>query len=274
MEKYLKARLSNIFNSSIDNISIIKKIEGGLSNDTYLVAVKDCKYTFRIKNTINKSDEEKILYEMEKSNITSKLIYYNQDKGEKISEYIDGLSLDLEPSKYLNDVALLLHKIHDIKIDCNKFDLNLDNYEIIDYDYPLKYKILKDKYLEIKQNIIFNQTVLCHNDFMPSNLIMADKLYAIDFELAGLNDPFYDIASYGSFKNFNNSLLLLDIYLGREANKDEKKKLYLIRIFQTLKWFNVAIFKHIKKVGNIDYNKHALNMLDIAEELIKEYIKL
>ena len=95
--------------------------------------------------------------------------------------------------------------------------------------------------------------------------------------MAAINDPFYDIASFGTFNHFEKSLLLLKAYLGREPKMDEVKKLYILRIFQTLKWYNIALFKERKglsiKLG-VDFILMAKSLLEAAERLLKELQKL
>ena len=91
--------------------------------------------------------------------------------------------------------------------------------------------------------------------------------------MAAINDPFYDIASFGSFNHFDKSILLLKTYLGREPKLDEVKKLYILRIFQTLKWYNIALFKDKKglsiKLG-VDFIGMAKSLLEVSERLLKE----
>ena len=69
-----------------------------------------------------------------------------------------------------------------------------------------------------------------------------DELRLMDWEFAGNNDPFYDIACFGN-NDFNHALALLPVYLGREATISESHRLYFYRAFQCLQWHNVALYK-------------------------------
>ena len=280
IERYLISRLASIFNVCENEVSIIKKLEGGYSNQTYLCAINDSLYTYRIKNDFSMTDYENeffVLDLIKDLKITNELIYFEPIKGEKISRYLDGEVIDYDYD--IESVATILHKLHQIKVNVKAFCLDIEEYEKLnkEYEFPLKYVVIKDKYKELLKDIKIEQSVLCHNDFQPGNIIKGNELYLIDFELAAINDPFYDIASFGTFNHFEKSLLLLKAYLGREPKMDEVKKLYILRIFQTLKWYNIALFKERKglsiKLG-VDFILMAKSLLEAAERLLKELQKL
>ena len=280
IERYLVSRLASIFAVCENKVSVIKKLEGGYSNQTYLCAINDSLYTYRIKNDFSMTDYENeylILDLIKDYKITNELIYFDPIKGEKISKYIDGDAIDIDYD--LESVSNILHDLHQIKVNVKAFCLDIEEYERFnkEYEFPLKYVLIKDKYKELSKDIKIEQSTLCHNDFQPGNIIKGNKLYLIDFELAAINDPFYDIASFGSFNHFDKSILLLKTYLGREPKLDEVKKLYILRIFQTLKWYNIALFKEKKglsvKLG-VDFIGMAKSLLEISEKLLKELQKL
>ncbi len=280
IERYLISRLASIFNVCENEVSIIKKLEGGFSNQTYLCAINDSLYTYRIKNDYSMTDYENeylVLDLIKDLKITNELIYFEPIKGEKISRYLDGEVIDYDCD--IESVASLLQRLHQIKVNVKAFCLDIEEYEKLnkEYEFPLKYVVIKDKYKELLKDIKIEQSVLCHNDFQPGNIIKGNELYLIDFELAAINDPFYDIASFGTFNHFEKSLLLLKAYLGREPKMDEVKKLYILRIFQTLKWYNIALFKERKglsiKLG-VDFILMAKSLLEASERLLKELQKL
>lgn len=282
MDKYLKMRLSSILDCKEDEITVVKKLDDGMTNESFLCKCQNELYVFRQRGKYNfysLEEEYNNLVSLKDTNITNELIDFDLIKGEKVSKYIEGMTIVSDPLKYIDETAFLLKKIHNLKINTKVFSLDLNEYEKlnINYTFPLKYQIIKDKYYEIVDNVNIVQNTFCHNDFQPGNLIMSDHLYVIDFETAGLNDPFYDIASFGSFRNFNNSILLLEKYLNRTPTNKELIKLYSLRIFQILRWFNIAIYKSnndSKKTNDFDFITIANSMLEIGEVLIKECQKI
>ena len=119
--------------------------------------------------------------------------------------------------------------------------------------------------------------VPCHCDYQPTNLVISgDKLYVLDWEYAGMNDPFYDIACYGN-AGFDKALSLLEAYVGHQPTKEELQRLYFHRAFQCLQWYTVAIFKDrigLSKDLNMDFNAVALMFMGMAKDLLENYDNL
>ena len=119
--------------------------------------------------------------------------------------------------------------------------------------------------------------VPCHCDYQPTNLVISgDKLYVLDWEFAGMNDPFYDIACYGN-AGFDKALSLLEAYVGHKPTSQELRRLYYHRAFQCLQWYNVAIYKD--RVGlsrdlNMDFNQVAAFFFNMARDLAAQYDNL
>ena len=83
------------------------------------------------------------------------------------------------------------------------------------------------KVLALQRYENYKRTI-CHNDLNPSNLLFAnDKVIAIDWDAAGLNDPYYDLGTiamwYITVPEVEDKLLRE--YLGRDPKKSELKHL-------------------------------------------------
>ena len=115
--------------------------------------------------------------------------------------------------------------------------------------------------------------VPCHCDYQPTNLVFdGEKLFVLDWEYAGMNDPFYDIACYGN-AGLDKALSLLEAYVGHEPTAEELRRLYYHRAFQCLQWYNVAIYKD--KVGlseelKMDFAKVAHFFMGGAKDLLSK----
>ena len=99
-----------------------------------------------------------------------------------------------------------------------------------------------------------------------------EKLFVLDWEYAGMNDPFYDIACYGN-AGLDKALSLLEAYVGHEPTAEELRRLYYHRAFQCLQWYNVAIYKD--KVGlseelKMDFAKVAHFFMGGAKDLLSK----
>lgn len=281
MENNIKNIINKCFGESKHNI--VYRLMGGMSNYTYLVSVNDKLYTVRYpgeyaEHFVNRDYEEDGIKLFEQLGLTNKTIYLDKEAGTKVSEYTVGRSLnELKNNKEelpYKDVSNLLKKVHNSGLKAvNDYEpfKRLENYEkdLLELGY-----VLPNKYLEIKkefckyQDYLESQTkVLCHNDSQPSNFILDEesKLFVVDFEFTGMNDPIYDISCFANME-INDGEKLLEVYFNNPTN-DEKKRFYLWRSFQCFQWFNVAMFKELvgmSKTLKLDFNAIAMWYLEEA----------
>ncbi len=259
MEHFIKTKVAELLNINKDSIEVTERLMGGMSNLMYIIKIDGDKFTFRIpgKNAnyfVNRDIELKNIKNIDNLNINSETIKFDINNGYKISKYIEGKCLvDVDYIEYLDEISNILKKIHnsDIKAvnDYNWLE-RLEKYENLVKNEG--YLENREEYFRLKNILIndfsyFDNTnlVLCHGDSQVSNFVVSDKkVFLLDWEFCGNNDPYYDIACFGN-KDFNYALKLLDVYLGRPAKVNEVKKLSYFRAFQCLQWHNVALYKHL-----------------------------
>lgn len=281
IELEIKKIALDYFKLSIDDIKIIKRFMGGMSNYTYLVKVKDTNYVVRKIGDkglpiINPKTEKDHLEIIEHLNIGSHFIYLNTTNGDKITSYIEGEALS---SNFSNDdykkVADVLNRLHQSNLTGHDYELEkrLNHYEGLLTNKPSqKYYSLKEywfKLYELKYKD--SQKVLCHGDAQRSNFVKDPKgeIHLLDWEFTGLNDPFYDVASFGNI-DFNDSIILLEQYLNRKPTKEEINKVRFYRMYQVLQWHIVAQYKEEEDLSeklHLDFAKISNNYLLLAELL-------
>ena len=261
------------------------RLLGGISNYTYVI--KHCreKLTVRIPGEncelfTNREEEKVGLDIFESLNLTNKTVYFDVNSGIKISKYIEGVSLNETNERHYEEVAQILHKIHDNSIKCdidyNPF-MRLDTYESYlnqDKNYINdEYLDTKNKFLKYKEYLESQKKVFCHNDSQPSNFIYNGKeLKIVDFEFIGNNDCLYDIACYGNI-DFNDALKLLEVYDDKTNWNDKLKRLNLWRAFQCLQWYLVASFKDLSGMSEtlkINFKDVASMFLNLSKKHLSE----
>lgn len=257
-----------------DKASIVSPLVGGMMNISYIVKDKnDKKYVLYISTEqanemVDRPLEkihQKIIYEL---GITSKNIYFDEIKGIKINEYIEGSSIDKIKQFDYQKIASLFHKLHASKTlskeDYSPFSRFSNNYEKeakeFQNELDPQYVLLREFLFKYKDYLESQKKTLCHNDAQRSNIVKDndDNYYLIDFEFVGNNDPIYDIATFGN-GDVKEGRKLLDYYFINPSN-DEIKRYYLWRIYVSLQWYNVAIVKHYRGEGKA----HGFNFLDVA----------
>ncbi len=266
--------------------AIVKRLEGGMSNYTYVVETRGKRYTYRVpgkyaEKFVDRVEEWDNIQEVSKLSLNNATSYVEVISGEKLAEYVEGTILSETDVVSYNDMSVkALKTIHNSNLrfkDYNAFG-RLADYERycreMGFTHPKEYIELRGKLDQMRQAHAEVPLVPCHCDYQPTNLVVSgDKLYVLDWEFAGMNDPFYDIACYGN-AGFDKALSLLEAYVGHKPTSQELRRLYYHRAFQCLQWYNVAIFKD--RVGlsrdlNMDFNHVAAFFFGMAKDLADQY---
>ena len=287
IEDYILFRVNAVLHAH--DTRIVKRLEGGMSNYTYVVECQGKKYTYRVpgkfaEKFVDRDDEWANIQEVDRLGLNNVTNYVEIRSGEKLAEYVEGIIMSETDVVSYNAMSVAaLKKIHGSDLKFKDYDAfgRLDTYQNycleMNYVFPQEYLDLRKKLEAIRATQTNVPKVPCHCDYQPTNLVISgEKLYVLDWEFAGMNDPFYDIACYGN-AGFDKALALLETYVGRKPNKNELQRLYFHRAFQCLQWYNVAIFKDrvgLSKDLNMDFNAVALFFLNMAKDLLTNYDNL
>lgn len=287
IESYIVARANILLNTQ--DTQIVKRLEGGMSNYTYIIQSGGKRYTYRVpgkyaSNFVDRTDECAHIQAVEALDFCPKTLYMEIRSGEKIAEYLDGTILsDTDVAPYNSIAAEALKKLHNSGLQFKEYNPfgRLANYERYcneqGYTHPEAYRALRAKLDEMRIAYTQVKLVPCHCDFQTSNLVLSDgKLFVLDWEFAGMNDPYYDIACYGN-AGLDKAEALLAAYVGHEPTAEDLKRMYFQRAFQCIQWNNVAIFKDrigLSKDLNMDFDAVADMFFQMAEDLIERYDSL
>lgn len=244
---------------NVDCLSDIKvKRLGGLTNKNYMVDTDKGLYVVRLpgdgtEELINRGNEHICTDLANQIDIDSQLIYFEDKTGIKISRYIDGAeTLNdklLREKQNMKDIAELFKKLH----TCGKsipviFDVfeKIEKYEelIRRHDNSFlwdDYETIKNQVYELKHEIseMNIQPVMCHNDPLCENFIKGkDRMYLVDWEYAGMNDPMWDIADVfieSAFTTYEEETFNR-YYFGAEPEYELKHRILINKIFLDFLW--------------------------------------
>lgn len=287
MEKVVVNDLIRIMKT--ENVKVIERLLGGMSNYTYVVSVNGKKYTYRIPGEnsdffVDRLEERENIRKVETLGITNKTVYFNLKDGCKLAEYVEGKPLStLTEAEYpYEKIAEILKVIHNSGLkaasDYQPFQ-RLKNYELIlkelGFVHSFHYLKLRASFNNFKTYLESQEKVFTHGDAQPSNFVYnGDKLLVVDFEFTGNNDPIYDIACFANIR-YEEGLKLLHVYY-ENPSEDELKRFNLWRCFQCLQWYNVAMIKEKKGMSKslkIDFAKLAEHYLELAEMLLNKVLE-
>ena len=259
MNKEIKEEFTNIIDKKIRSI---EKLEGGFSNENYLI---NDAYVFRkvspLKDESLSFIHEKEIYEtIEQLNCSDKVIYYNVENGNKIAKYIHGTRCYYQTptDEQIIYVAKLIKKIQksNIKVSFEYDAMNKINlYKsiippevFIDKNY--EDKVFKE-YLKVYEKY---DLVLSHNDLVKGNLLFKfNGVFFIDWEYASMNIPLFDLASFISENNLNNdqASLFLNKFYGAKLNQTIIKRLDIVIRFQDILFYYWALYNFKRRHDEI-----------------------
>jgi len=189
--------------------SVVRRLNGGLTNQSFLIAAGNNKLVLRKNSRIsealdlNRSAEAAALHHADRAGLCAPVIYCDPGRRYLVTRYIQGEPWCADGIGALKQLAQLVRSIHvlpaiDAQLEID--DKTASYWHSIDggADFYTTLRALDPKlqrHIAIAKSL--NDSVcLCHNDLLMENLIAVDNgnLYAIDWEYAAMGDPFYELA--------------------------------------------------------------------------------
>jgi thiamine kinase-like enzyme len=139
----------------------------------------------------------------------------SQSQGYMVTRFLVGrpvLAEELASEPMLGEVAKTLRRVHDagtIDWQFNPFNVVRDYHRLAladgvvePFDFALAHSVV-DRIESIRG---FRPIAFCHNDLLNENFLFDDRLRILDWEYAGMGDPFFDLANF----SINHALSALD----------------------------------------------------------------
>ena len=213
----------------------------GYCNENYLLVADGVKYIVRKlrRDDIDRAFEWKVQNLAFEQGITAEPLVFDSENGFMVFSFLEGehKSMEVETSvppklksqrtggsklatseDELKLLAKTLQKLHSISIDAEPIELQTDTSTMA--CYPKEY-------------------VLCHNDLNPKNIFFSDTVKFIDWEYAGVNDRYFDMACVCVEFRLDEKMqkMFLEAYF--EGEYDVKKLEAYKIIYKTLceEWF-------------------------------------
>ena len=234
MNKNIKATIQSI--PIWKNEISIKTLDGGITNENFLVEEHNKKYVVRLGNDIpehlvSRSNELIVSKAASNAGISPKVIYHSH--GILVLDYIKSITLSSEGvRKNLKSIIPLIKKIHH-EIPKNLYGQSvifwvfhvIRNYvKFLNDNKSLHIKILSDlisKSELLEKNSSPYEIVFGHNDLLPANFLDdGSKIWIIDWEYAGFNTPLFDLGGLSSNNDFSykEEIYLLENYFENKIN--------------------------------------------------------
>jgi aminoglycoside/choline kinase family phosphotransferase len=182
---------------------------------------------------------------MSHQHITPKVYYSNPDQGIIVMDFINNeLPKGRSPSilknipNGLEKIIKLMKTLHATPYEKTKLT-NRVAHDYITYSLAnIPRDFLQTAYVKIIQAFVnkqwpLDQVGITHNDFRSDNILFNQQFNLIDWELAGLSHPLYDLAYFSNYQSMSRDegSDILELYLDRLPKAKE------LKVFQALRGF-------------------------------------
>ena len=260
-----------------------------LTNATYKVTTGGLAYTLRLpgKDTyeyVNRVAEEHNAQIMTSVGVNAKVLYFDATDGTMLSEFVEGVTINEKSFRQDPEtsarVALVLKRVHQLG---PVFNSRLDVFSMIGVYLGILRKLqasLPEEYHEVEQGAEAVRRVLeaspiplspCHNDPWPGNLLDAGgRLYIIDWEFSGMNDPLWDLGDLSVEAGFGpkQDLAMMEAYYGAAAPLALYSRLALYKAMSDLLWALWGLIQHANDNPRNDFLTYALGRLSRCKALM------
>ena len=256
------------------NDILIKPVDGGLTNQNFLVRDGEKKYFARIGKDI----EEHLIFRTNEisaskaaslAGIAPKLIFAGE--GIIIFEYIKSITFNSElVIQNLDKIIKLIKNIHDEIPNFISGDPPLFWVFHVVKNYVNFLKNNNSPYLNLLNELVDKSSqlnklaspydiVFCHNDFLPANFIENNsKICVVDWEYAGFNTPLFDLGGLASNNNFTykQEIYLLENYNEKKVDDEYLAKYFAIKCASLLRETMWSMVSEITSKIDFDYKEY------------------
>lgn len=267
----------------IKNIHTLKK---GMTNRSFIFTCRDKRYIMRIpgagtKQLINRQHEFDVYQTIKDLPYVEHALYLNPQNGYKLTQFIEN-SRNCNPNDW-NDVQKsmqLLREMHNSHLKVShSFDLRQ---QIEMYEHLRNASSAYRDYEEVKARVeqllsmveqMNKDWTLCHIDANADNFVFDSdgKIFLIDWEYAGMQDPHIDIAMFAIYSMYNQKQIdrLISLYFEGKVNPEIKKRIYAYIAICGLLWSNWCEYK--QSLG-LDFGEYSLAQYRYAKEYSRKVL--
>jgi len=256
--------------------AVVTPIEAGRTNRNFRVEVAGEAFFLRLAGTqtellgIDRTAEHQAAIAAAAAGVGPGVVAYLPELGCLVTRWVPALPLaegDMEHEAVLEDVVRVVRAIHagpELPWSFDPFRIVADYRRISEergVEIPPAYGRAHARSAEIQSALAAASLPLlpCHNDLLADNFLRgADGTWLVDYEYAGMGDPFFDLGNL----SINNGLSepaqesLLGFYLG-EVTDAHRAHLHLMRIMSDFREAMWGVVQQGLSSLDIDYVAYA-----------------
>ena len=262
----------------------IERLDDALTNVCYKVTVGSAAYVLRLaregsSDYIDRTAEEHNARIAAVAGVGAEVIYFDARDGTMVTRFVEGVSMkageefERDPRAPVR-AARALGRVHRLgRVFRSRFDVfaAIDGYLGLLREQGT---ILPHGFYEVGRKARAARWALetsaaslvpCHNDPWPGNLIDADgRIYLIDWEYSGMNDPVWDLAGLSVEAGFDpeQDRAMMKAYYEAELSPALYSRLEIYKSMSDLHWSLWSFVQHTRGNQAEDFWNYGLGRLE------------
>ena len=275
--------IANTLHCDLKEIVEIEALKKGMTNRSFRFRCRDKRYIMRIPGEgtgkmINREQEYAVYQVVGKEGICDPVCYMNPKNGYKITEFLENTRVcDAMDPENVRTCMRYLREMHSKRMKVgHTFDIfqQIEQYESYWMGEPSiyrDYEETKKKMYELKKYIDVQEKewTLTHIDAVPDNFLFAnDRIYLIDWEYAGMQDPHVDVAMFAIYAMYDREKVeaLIDAYFENNCPEQVRTKIYCYIAVCGFLWSNWCEYK---RICGVEFGEYSLRQYRYAKEYYK-----
>jgi thiamine kinase-like enzyme len=261
----------------------LEPLGGALTNVCYKVTTGGGAYVLRLagegtSDYIDRATEKHNARVAAEAGVNAEVIFFDATDGTMVTRFVEGVCMNAGDG-FCGDsgapvrAARALKRVHTLgRLFRSRFDVfaAIDGYlnllhgwrTPVPEDY---YKVgRRARAVRMALEAFPAALVPCHNDPWPGNLLDADgRIYLIDWEYSGMNDPLWDLATLSVEASFGpeQDRTMMEAYYGARLSPVLYSRLEVYKAMSDLHWSVWGIVQHAKGNRAEDFRSYGLERL-------------
>ena len=261
----------------------IERLSGALTNQSYKVTTDGGVYVLRLAGEgtseyVDRRAEGHNARVAAATGVNADVLYFDAKVGTMLTRFVEGVSM--EEARFHRDAGALsratlaLRQVHRLgTVFRFRFDVFARIGRYLDLLFELGVPPPEDYYELERETEVIRLAIEaspvplapCHNDPWPGNLLdTGDRVYIIDWEYSGMNDPAWDLADLSVEAGLGpeQDRVMLEAYCGGPAPATLYSRLALYKAMSDLHWALWGFVQHANGNPAEDFWAYGLGRLE------------
>ena len=262
---------------------------GGLTNRNYRIDAPGGRYVLRLAGAgtseyIDRRVEEHNARIAADAGVNAEVLFFDARDGTMLCRYIDD-SVTMDAERFRDEgavkrAALAFRRLHDCgRAFETRFELfdQIDNYlgvvKKLGADIPEGYAEVQAEAGAVREALGRHELPLapCHCDPLAENFLdTGERMYIVDFEYSGNNDPMWDLGDLSVEAGFDDDQdrIFLEAYFGGTPPAFDAGRMVMYKAMCDLLWTLWGVVQHANDNPADDFWSYAVNRLERCRRLM------